>query len=85
MIDYERLLPRLSSRINKILLILRCNLLDDFRFRSHTLKEKMALGTEHPDPTGQPETDAYLDAMLEFLCRDASMNPSGLDGVFPST
>jgi len=45
----------------------------------------MALGTEHPDPIGQPETDAYLDAMFEFLCRDASMNPLGLDRVFPST
>ena len=45
----------------------------------------MALVTAHPNPTGEPETDAYLAAMVESLCRDASMNPPGLDGVFPST
>lgn len=51
------------------------NLLDDFRLRCHMPGEKMALVADSPEPTGEPETDAYLAAMVETLCREASMPP----------
>ncbi len=51
------------------------NLLDDFRFRCQGPQEKMALVADLPEPTGEPETDAYLAAMVESLCREASLNP----------
>ena len=51
------------------------DLLDDFRLRCHTPEEKLALVTDPPEPTGEPETDAYFAAMVESLCREASLNP----------
>jgi hypothetical protein len=51
------------------------NLLDDFRLRCHTPEEKMALVADSPESTGEPETDAYLAAMVESLCREALMKP----------
>jgi hypothetical protein len=51
------------------------NLLDDFRLRCHTPEEKMALVADSPESTGEPETDAYLAAMVESLCREVSKNP----------
>jgi hypothetical protein len=51
------------------------NLLDDFRVRCQGPAEKMALVAETPEPTGERETDAYLAAMVESLCREASLNP----------
>jgi hypothetical protein len=51
------------------------NLLDDFRLRSHTQEEKLALVTDPPESTGEPETDAYLAAMVETLCREVSIIP----------
>jgi hypothetical protein len=51
------------------------NLLDDFRKHCHTPEEKMALVADLPETTGEPATDAYLAAMVESLCREASLNP----------
>ena len=51
------------------------DLLDDFRMRCHTPEEKLALVTDLPEPTGEPETDAYFAAMVETLCREALIKP----------
>ena len=51
------------------------NLLDDFRCHCMTPEEKLALVSEPPEPTGEPETDAYLAAMVETLCREAAIAP----------
>ena len=51
------------------------NLLDDFRLRCKTPEEKLALVADPPDPTSEPETDAYLAALVETLCREVSKNP----------
>ena len=51
------------------------NLLDDFRCHCTTPEEKLALVADLPELTGEPETDAYLAAMVESLCREASLNP----------
>ncbi len=51
------------------------NLLDDFRHHCTTLEKKMALVAEPPEPVGEPQTDAYLAAMVETLCHEASLNP----------
>lgn len=51
------------------------NLLDDFRRHSPTPEDKLALVADIPEPTGEPETDAYLAATVESLCREASLNP----------
>ena len=51
------------------------NLLDDFRAHCPTAQERGALVSEPPVPTGQPETDAYLAALAESLCREFGMCP----------
>lgn len=51
------------------------NLLDDFRARCPTAQERRALMDEPPVSTGQPETDAYLAALAESLCREFGMRP----------
>lgn len=51
------------------------DLLDDFRWHCHTPEEKLALVTDPPEPTGEPETDAYFAAMVETLCREALIKP----------
>ncbi len=51
------------------------NLLDDFRKRCQTEDEMMALVSTPPVATGQPETDAYLAAVTESLCREHGMLP----------
>ena len=57
------------------------NLLDDFRCQCTTPEEKLALVSDPPEPTGEPQTDACFAAMVESLCREASLNPPALDGV----
>jgi hypothetical protein len=39
------------------------NLLDDFRMHCTTAQERMALVSEQPVSSGQPEADAYLAAL----------------------
>jgi len=51
------------------------NLLDDFRQRCRTAEERTALVCDPPESTGQPETDAYLAALAESLCREGGMRP----------
>jgi hypothetical protein len=51
------------------------DLLDDFRGRCHSPHEKLALVAERPEPTGEPETDAYLAAVAESLCRESDVPP----------
>jgi hypothetical protein len=54
------------------------DLLDDFRLRSHTNKEKMALVEEEPDwagPDSKPDCNAYWAAVVETLCREAGLVP----------
>jgi hypothetical protein len=51
------------------------NLLDDFRERCTTAEERLALVGEPPEATGQPETDAYLAAVAESLCREFALPP----------
>jgi hypothetical protein len=51
------------------------NLLDDFRQRCQTAEERIALVCDPPESTGQPETDAYLAALAESLCREGGMRP----------
>jgi len=51
------------------------NLLDDFRERCPTPESKAALVSERPEPTGEPETDAYLAAVAESLCRECGLRP----------
>ena len=51
------------------------NLLDDFRCHCTTPEEKLALVADLPELTGEPETDAYLAAMVETLCREAAIAP----------
>lgn len=51
------------------------NLLDDFRQRCRTAQERTSLVCDPPEPTGQPETDAYLAALAESLCREFGMRP----------
>ena len=51
------------------------NLLDDFRVRCRTKDERRAIVSQTPEPTGQPETDAYLAALAESLCREFGMRP----------
>jgi hypothetical protein len=38
-------------------------------------QEKIALVADLPETTGELQTDAYLSAMVESLCREASLNP----------
>jgi hypothetical protein len=35
----------------------------------------MRLIAEPPEPVGEPQTDAYLAAMVETLCHEASLKP----------
>ena len=52
--------------------------LDDFRLRSHTNEEKMALVKEEPQwmgPDEQPDCNAYWAAVVELLCREAGLTP----------
>ncbi len=51
------------------------NLLDDFRERCLKPEDKIALVVDQPEPTGEPETDAYLAAVAESLCRENAMLP----------
>lgn len=51
------------------------NLLDDFRLHCPTVQERKTLMDEPPVSTGQPETDAYLAALAESLCREVGMRP----------
>jgi hypothetical protein len=51
------------------------NLLDDFRMRCTTERDRLALVSEQPVSVGQPETDAYLAALAEYLCRESGMHP----------
>lgn len=51
------------------------NLLDDFRQRCRTAQERAALVCDPPESSGQPETDAYLAALAESLCREYGMCP----------
>ena len=51
------------------------NLMDDFRAHCSTAQERMALVSEQPFSSGQPETDAYLAALAESLCRECGMCP----------
>jgi len=54
------------------------DLLDDFRERSPTPAEKYALVSEAPvwlDAETQAECNAYLAAVAETLCREASLPP----------
>ena len=60
------------------------NLLDDFRCQCTTPEEKLALVSDPPEPTGEPQTDACFAAMVESLCREASLNPPPWT-VSPST
>jgi len=57
------------------------NLLDDFRCHCMTPEEKLALVSDPPEPTGEPETDAYLARYLVAEAPDF-LNGSclGLDG-----
>jgi hypothetical protein len=51
------------------------NLLDDFRGRCPAPEDKIALVADRPEPTGEPETDAYLAAVAESLCREIALPP----------
>ena len=51
------------------------NLLDDFRKRCGTAREKTALVCDPPEATGHPETDAYLAALTESLCQESGLQP----------
>jgi hypothetical protein len=51
------------------------NLMDDFRAHCSTAQERMALVSEQPFSSGQPETDAYFAALAESLCREFGMCP----------
>lgn len=51
------------------------NLLDDFRQRCRTAQERTALVCDPPESTGQLETDAYLAALAESLCREYALRP----------
>lgn len=51
------------------------DLLDDFRERCRTHNERAALVDSPPESTGQLETDAYLAAVAESLCRECGMRP----------
>jgi hypothetical protein len=51
------------------------NLLDDFRERCTTPESKLALVADPPEPTREPETDAYLAAVAESLCRECGLRP----------
>jgi hypothetical protein len=51
------------------------NLLDDFRHRCRTAEERTALVCDPPESTGRPETDAYLAALAESLCREYALRP----------
>ena len=60
------------------------NLLDDFRCHCTTPEEKLALVSDPLEPTGEPQTDAYLAAMVETLCLEVAIPaPAWTDG--PST
>jgi hypothetical protein len=51
------------------------NLLDDFRVHCTTERDRLVLVSEPPVSVGQPETDAYLAALAESLCREFGMCP----------
>jgi len=56
------------------------DLLDDFRQRSSTPEEKRELVSESPvwlDVATHADTNAYLAAVAETLCREASLPPPG--------
>jgi len=59
-------------------LLLLGDLLDDFRQRSSTPEEKIALVGEAPvwlDAENHADCNAYLAAVAETLCREASLRP----------
>lgn len=51
------------------------NLLDDFRERCRTTRERVSLICDAPESTGHPETDAYLAALVESLCQESGLQP----------
>ena len=51
------------------------NFIDDFRGRCTTSEERLAIMADRPDPTGELETDAYLAAVAESLCREGGLRP----------
>ncbi len=51
------------------------NLMDDFREHCSAAQARMALVSEQPVSSGQPETDAYLAALAESLCREFGTCP----------